>query len=126
MQQLSQFEHAVMSKLLSGEHPTLAILRSQLDKAQVASRRWTGAGFYCDFALPDAVLAISSKVDFRISDVIAQIPGLRYGAGFVLFVRSGKLRQLEGYSYDELWSSEPKTFRLQYGAEPRVLNIPAN
>jgi len=87
---LDAFENAVLAKLLAGGHPVLAVLRSQAESARLASREYTGAGFYCTFAVPpDAPLA--RVRDFEFGDVEARIDGLKYGAGFVIFVSAGRL-----------------------------------
>jgi hypothetical protein len=52
MEELNDLEKAVLAKLLSGDHPLLAALRSQAERAWLVSRDYTGAGFYCSFAVP--------------------------------------------------------------------------
>ncbi len=52
---LTKLERAVLAKLLAGDHPILAALRSQSEDARLASREYTGAGFYCRFSVPSDV-----------------------------------------------------------------------
>jgi len=40
--------------------------------------------------------------------------GLQYGAGFLIFVRDGTLKMLEGYSYSEPWPELIREFELSY------------
>jgi hypothetical protein len=72
---------------------------------------------------PDAPL-LSAHTDFHFGDVNADLDGLQHGAGFVVFVRGGRLATLEGYSYDEPWPTEVRSFRLTYQREPRELQLP--
>lgn len=121
MEGLNNFETAVLAKLLAGDHPVLAALRSQVERARLVSRDYTGAGFYCTFAVPADVPPLSQHLDFQFGDVNAKINGLEHGAGFVVFVRGGRLDTLEGYSYDESWPDVLGDFELTYQSEPRNL-----
>ena len=124
MEGLSNFENAVLEKLFAGDLPLLEVLRLQAEKARVVSRENTGAGFYCTFAVPSEVPLLSQHLDFQFGDVNAKITGLKYGAGFVVFVRGGRLDTLEGYSYDESWPEVVGDFELSYQSEPRNPELP--
>lgn len=124
MEDLNEFEQAVLEKLLEGDHPVLAVLRAQARAARLASREYTGAGFYLSFDVPPEAPALP-KQNFHFGDVNATVDGLQHGAGFVVFVRGGRLDMLEGYSYDEPWPKEIRGFKLSYQREPRELDIPA-
>jgi len=65
MEGLTKLEQAVLEKLLAGDHPTLAVLRVQVERARVVERRETGVGFLCDFEV-DASAPIADG-DFQIS-----------------------------------------------------------
>jgi hypothetical protein len=55
------------------------------------------------------------KIESAIfGDVGAKIPELHSGAGFLLFLKSGYLYQLEGYSYEESWPENINSFELFY------------
>jgi hypothetical protein len=118
---LTSFELDVMDKLLAGDHPVLAVLREQLRLAVVEHRKLTGVGFFVEFGVPSDVTAASVR-DGRIhfGDVEAKVSGLKYGAGFVLFIKDGKLQMLEGYSYDEPWPEEIESFELKYSEPSRA------
>ena len=120
---LNEFEQAVLEKLLAGDHPVLAVLRAQAQAARLASREYTGAGFFLSFDVPPDASLLPTK-DFHFGDVNAVVDGLRYGAGFVVFVRGGRLDTLEGYSYEEPWPKEIRGFKLSYQREPRELSLP--
>jgi hypothetical protein len=119
---LSELETAVLEKLLSGEHPVLRILRQQMNRAVLARRTLSGAGFYAELSVPPDAPRLSNGGDFSLGDVDANIDGLRYGAGFVLFVKDGYLSALEGYSYGEPWPEEIRAFNLEYEAVDRDLS----
>ena len=123
MNELSDLEQAVLDKLLAGSDPVLQVLREQAEHARLASRKLTGAGFFCTFEVPVGVRSLTTHRDFHFGDVNAHIDGLRYGAGFVLRVRDGVLTTLEGYSYDEPWPGRLKNFSLEYQSDPRSLKF---
>jgi hypothetical protein len=120
MTQLTQLEHAVVEKLLQGEHPVLANLRDQLRECSVVRRELTGVGFYTYFNV--ATPSAPEPRNLRLDDVAAEIAGLRNGAGFILYVANGRLDLLEGYCFDEPWPREIDHFNLRYTADqPRNL-----
>jgi hypothetical protein len=57
---------------------------------------------------------LPNRKRITLGDVNAEVEGLKFGAGFVLFISDGKLEMLEGYSYDEQWPTEIKKFVLSY------------
>jgi len=115
---LTQFERAVLEKLLAGDHPVLGILRDQLDQCHVKSRESTGHGFFTNFEVDRFAGPPPAPVQrIRIDDVGATINGLKHGAGFVLFVVDGYMDFLEGFSYDEPWPPEVVDYSLRYEGE---------
>jgi hypothetical protein len=118
---LTPFEHAVLQKLLDGDHPTLRVLRQQLNYATVDEREWHGAaGFVTsllvDLAAPSAGLEFSED----ISDVVATIGGMSGPAVFVVFIGAGRLTALEGTGFDDQdWPDPITDFELSYLNEPR-------
>jgi len=65
--------------------------------------------------------ALPTLTDFELGDVDARMDGLEHGAGFLLFVRKGRMTILEGYSYEEPWPKERRNLELSYQREPREL-----
>jgi hypothetical protein len=120
---LNDLEQAVMDKLLDGDHPLLAALRGQAKRARVSSHECSSAGFLCSFELPAESAPLPGAANFELDDVDAAIDGLEHGAGFLLFVRDGRLAALEGYSYEEPWPTGAAIFRLSYRQEPRDLKV---
>lgn len=118
MSDLTEFEHSVLSKLLDGEHRLLAQLREQLAACQVSRREFTGAGFYTHLAV-DSSLGVED-LQLRFGDVVAEVNDMPHGAGFLLFIKNGRLSLLEGYGYDDPWPADVTSYTLKYtGGETR-------
>jgi hypothetical protein len=114
MSDLTQFERAVMHKLLDGEDEGLSILREQFEVVAVIKREMTGVGFYMTFSVPEGARHLRGKPSFKFGDVSANVAGLEWGAGFLLYVQDGALHMLEGYAYDESWPQQISVFDLSY------------
>ena len=122
MKDMTDFEREVLNKVLDGDRPVLAALRKQVESARLLSREYTGVGFFADFALPPNTARVTSP-DFTITDVSASVAGLRYGVGFVLFVRGGLICDLEGFTIgEEQWPDPIGDYKLQYSSNPRDLD----
>ena len=96
---LTDFESALLKQILDGDEPNLCLLRMQLAHSSI-SRELTAVDFYIDFDVPENCPTISIG-SCHIGGGGADIDGLVYGAGFVLFLSEGKLRTLAAYFYDE-------------------------
>ena len=107
-------EQAILEALLSGDYQPFAILRAQLRGLVVSDRRMTGRGFFTKFEISSQCERLSGMKDAIFGDVEATIPGLKSGAGFLLFLKHGALDQLEGYSYGEDWPTHIDNFELSY------------
>lgn len=118
----NKIEYDVLSKLLDGDSIELSILRKQFQEAIVVNREFTGSGFFTNIEIPKDIDRIQQD-RVTIGDVIAEIDGLRNGAGFVLFTKDGRISTLEGYSYDEPWPNEMDKFTLKYIKEPRDFDL---
>lgn len=126
MEGLNALEQAVLDKLLSGDHPALSTLRAQAAQARLVGRELSGVGFFCSFEVPPEAPRLEPPGSFDIGDVNADVSGLKHGAGFVLFIRNGRLDMLEGFSYDEPWPQAIGQFMLTYQREPRDLSLPTS
>lgn len=121
--ELTEFERAVLDKLLDGDHAVLKALREQLRTCSVRKREMTGCGFFTELEVDRTLAAAPTNVEkLRIGDAEARITGLEHGAGFVLFVREGYLDMLEGYSFDEPWPAAITGFTLAYSGGSRDMN----
>jgi hypothetical protein len=111
-------ELQVMDKLLVGENLVLELLRNQLSVSRIASREATGIGFYLNFEVDSEDFSLSKvpgvKTNFSFGDVEMSAKSLKNGAGFLLWVKDGKIDFLEGYTYDENWPEQIDSFELHY------------
>jgi hypothetical protein len=114
MKSLVRLEEEVLKKLLAGKSQWLVNLRDQASAMGPRSRELTGTGFVTRFSVPDDVPRLLNRPTFRFGDVSAEINDLKYGAGFLLFVKDGAIASLEGYSYEEPWPKDIREFRVYY------------
>lgn len=114
MNSLTALEQDVMRMLLDGDDPVLAVLREQQKLLTVLEREMTGVGFYANLSVLSEAPRVLKPLAFEIGDIAAQIEGLAHGAGFTLFIRSGVLSLLEGYTYDEPWPAHISHYALSY------------
>lgn len=119
---LTSLEHAVLDKLLAGDHRVLEGFRGQLRRTLVKSREFSGKGFFTELVQPSSEPAVAMPARVRFGDVIAELEGSNLGAGFVLFIDGGRMTMLEGYVFDGAWPwGEPRIRELRYEREPRDL-----
>ncbi|MBX3202773.1 MAG: hypothetical protein KF850_39040 [Labilithrix sp.] len=115
---LTALEREVLARSFAGNHPGLAALREQLASAEVQSREMTGVGFFTKLALdPNVAPVVVTSPRVAFGDVQAEIGGLRYGAGFVVFIMNGRLDSMEGFTYGEPWPVHIDTFTLRDGPD---------
>lgn len=110
-----RLEAEALRLLLEGDDPVLSILREQLTYLVDVTREHTGVGPFTNFTLAKEAPVIPGRPSFAFGDVFAEIEGLEYGAGFVLFVTDGRLAMLDASSYgDSSWPETIGRFRVQY------------
>ena len=109
---LTSLEKSVLEKLLDKPDEPFDTLRRQLSLAVVSNREFSGVGFFTELTLPKGAPLKQDIPDMTLGDVGAELPGLKHGAGFVLFVRGGAISMLEAYTYDEKWPENTDGFRL--------------
>jgi hypothetical protein len=123
MEGLTDFEKAVLHTLLMGDNPVLYVLRTQADLGRVQKRERTEVGFCWTFQVDESAPS-ADPPNFEIDDVIGENDSLRDGMGFLLFVREGRLKMLEGFTYDEPLPHDLSTLSLRYTGKPcRGLNL---
>lgn len=121
MSDLTELEGAVLDALLDGPGEALAGLRQQAQAAQVTKRERTGVGFFTTLDVGPAP-AIGETSPFRLGDVVVDLEGLDDGAGFVLFIRDGRLSMLEAYTFgNEPWPQTEEVTSVKYTKAPRIL-----
>jgi len=111
---LNSLEHAVMKKLLDRNSEPFVALKNQYQALKVKSRKLTGVGFFTYFSMSDDVPPLPDASSFHIGDVGAYLNDHALEVGFVLFIREGRIRELEGYTYEEPWPKEVTSFELFY------------
>ena len=123
---LTEFERAVLDKLVAGDHPALKLLQTQVQELRVSDREWYGtAGFATGFAVDLAAPWFGNYIHFELSDVVAHISGMQGPTIYVTFVSAGRLAWLEGTAFEEEpWPEPIVDFQLSYLAEPRHLTLP--
>lgn len=119
---LTALERQIFDKALQGEDPLLRELRGQLDHLEVIGRTHTGVGFFTTVTVAHEYASSSLHgATFRIDDVEAQVRDLERGAGLLILVRDGLLRQCEAYTYGEPWHEPYSVAELRYTHEPQRL-----
>lgn len=111
---LNEMERRVLEMLLAGDKPELAVFRAQLSFATVASREFTGVGFFTDLAVPAELPRVRGRARLVLSDLYAEVSGLEHDAGFVLFVTDGAIATLECYIVDDRWPDDAIILRPYY------------
>lgn len=115
MCEITPIERQVMQMLLAGQHPTLETLRQQFARSNVAKRDFTGVGFFTSFNVPGCLPRLVPPRRIVIGDVCADVDGLEYGCGFILFVDDGLLGTLECHLWgDNALPDNPRYNRLYY------------
>lgn len=112
---LTQFERDVLNASLKPERSPFPLLRKQLDRLVVSGREQSSAGIFVHLSvLADAIDPRLRGVNVEFGDIIADVPGVRHGLGFVVFVREGALNMLEGYTFgDDRWPEEITEYTLR-------------
>ncbi len=110
---LTPLETGVLALLLDNPGAAFDTMRQQLSLAAVAKREFTGVGFFTEFSLPADAPVRRDLPDATIGGVEASFPSVEHGAGFLLFVRSGVVNMLEGFTYGEdQWPQTTDGFRI--------------
>jgi hypothetical protein len=111
---VNDLERQVMEFALRGEHQALEILREQLAVAAISAREYTGVGFFTSFSVPAKARRLPSVGRLVIGDIYADVSGLQYGAGFLIFVEHGILNMLECAICEDAWPEQARIHRLYY------------
>jgi hypothetical protein len=114
MESLSLLEHAVLVAIARQAPDYTDVLMHQLTQAKVVARKNTGTGFCTtlDVSSGDPIHGLSSP----IGDVRATVDHLQHGMGFLLWLESGRMHELEGYSYAGESTSDFELERVLFGA----------
>jgi hypothetical protein len=94
MPSLNELEKAVLEKIIQDASGNMVpLLREQLDGVSVASRKNSGAGFFTELKVKENARPIEAGV---VGNVWADIEGLNQPMTFLLLLRNGIIRKLEG------------------------------
>lgn len=113
---LTPLERDAIAALVSRSEPVMDALRDQLAVCRIKSRKFTGVGFFTEIVVPQR-LAVAGVGRLVLDGAHAELDGVRYGAGFVLFVEDGMLTTLEGFTYDEPWPERIDGYALTADVE---------
>jgi hypothetical protein len=113
METLTNVEREALNWLLAGDIPGLDVLREQAIETNAEFRETSHHGFYTSLWV-DPRAPILQDISLTLSDVMAEVPGLRGPLGFVLFVDAGVLKMLEGYAIDDKWPDAMAGSRFYY------------
>jgi len=112
---VNELEQTILTMLLAGEHPLLAVLREQLAVVEVENREFSGVGFFTELRVPPAAPRWDGAPRLIIGDVYAEMTGFTQPVGFLLFVNDGALDMLECFIHDDQWpTTEPALVRAYY------------
>lgn len=109
---LTELEKAVLEMTLDKPGEPYETIRQQLAHARITARELTGVGFMTSLEVPADSPARRDLPDMHLGDVGAELPGVKHGAGFVLFIENGVVCQLEGFTYDDPWPDDVDIFSL--------------
>ena len=114
---LTPLEGDVMRAIMDAHPDHSDLILAQLEQATIASRRKTWLGFFLNFAVSPPTLF--EPADFELNDVYGDIQGLEHGAGFLLFIRQGRLAFLEGHTHDEAWPAAVGDYEISVRSPSR-------
>jgi len=111
--------------LLAGDYPALPILRKQLEHCTV-ERQCDSDGYIARIFVDPGVPSAPLKGRQILSGVHAAVPELARGIAFKLFIREGRLSELEAATFGESMPparpEELGAFDLQYLTDPVLLD----
>jgi hypothetical protein len=93
-------ERAVLAAICEMHPADRTALDAQLSTATPTGCENTGAGFHTRFSVDPSSSAPIRGVQLR-NGPQAKIDGLKYGMGFILWLKEGYADCLEGYTYDD-------------------------
>jgi hypothetical protein len=110
---ISDLEANVLHLLIDGD-PDEEVLKEQIDHAAVISREYTGVGFYTKLYVSEDTRKFDRK-RWKIEDMpqtYAEHPSLPAGAGFILWLKEGRIDTLEAYTYEGDWPKDESQFKV--------------
>ncbi len=101
----------VMEMLLYGEDERFISFKEQYSNAIIASREYTGYGFFTTFNIHDNF--VKNSLNGRIDDVMAKLNDndIYY---FILYITNGKIDTLEGFTIGDSWEYNYEKTKIMY------------
>lgn len=91
-------EKLVIRAIIEGHKcPNRERYLQQLEKCKVVLRKDTGCGFF--YTLRVDGFARTGE-EFQLPHFGAEVTGVQYGIGFILYIKDGWLHKLEGFTYE--------------------------
>lgn len=108
-----QFEREVI-EVIAKENPKFETkIMAQYNKAHVISREFTGHGFFTNFDITDPADSLGYGYNTELGNLTVEFPEVKFGAGFVLFVRNGYIEMLEGAVFgNDPWPEPITQYKL--------------
>jgi len=111
-----RFEDEVIRRILTvdlKDNPDISCqLLLQYKNAEIVQRHFFEQGYYTEFSVLDEGLRLANRGNSEVGNTLAEIPNLRHGIGFLLFIRDGLISSFEGYTFGEKWPESFKKYTL--------------
>ena len=116
---LTRLEASVLAMIVESYPEHSSLLEDQIARLTNIVREHTGMGVYVDFEVGPGHLFEANLI---LHDVNAQVAGLQHPAGFILSIRDGCIRTLEGFTYgDDVWPiSDEVDFHVYFERVPMI------
>jgi hypothetical protein len=99
MTTFTELELAALHSMFSERPELTSQLEQQMSVAKVTERENTGVGFFTSISVPTDAAPVD-VLEPLSGETHARVQGLEPGLGFVLFFEDGRLRTLEGFTYE--------------------------
>ncbi|MBR6513360.1 MAG: helix-turn-helix transcriptional regulator [Clostridia bacterium] len=111
------FLDQIIRRIIAENSGLEPLLKKQYEAAEIRKVDHHKRGFMVNYNIFEysSNLAEGYK-NCHLGRVHAEIDGIEYGMGFVLFIRDGKISALEGYTYEE--DLPPKWWEKEYKIKP--------
>lgn len=119
-----QFEREVM-EMIAKENPKYeAKIMAQYENAHVTGREFTGHGFFTNFEVTDPADSLGEGYDNQLGALTVEFPEVKYGGGFVLFIKNGFIEMLEGaVNGDDPWPEPITQYKLVPSLPSLIKNV---
>ena len=117
------FLDQIMRHIIAENSGLEPLLKKQYEAAEIRKVDHYKRGFMVDYNVFEYSSDLTEGYkNYHLGRVHAEIDGIKYGMGFVLFIRDGKISALEGYTYEE--DLPPKWWEKEYKIKPLELTLP--